>query len=109
MESHVAYLDYVKNPIYDIVYGQCDTNKYRRCLILFPLKADPSVHIDPDQEEKRRGLSFWQPSHPTQQQLNLITQGHAVDQSQLSFPSVLVESLMVSFLSILGTGLVLTM
>ena len=52
--------------------------------------------IDPIQEQKRRGFSFWQPSVETSHVLEqCVNKGATIDASILTSPSVLVETQMV--------------
>ena len=56
---------------------------------------DHQVVLDPDQEQKRRGCSFWQPSPHTEQLLAQYQHGSTLEPNLLTNPSVLVETMMV--------------
>jgi len=54
-----------------------------------PIELDVSMN-----DSTRRMVSYWQPSHTTEQQLHMASLGNTIDQKYLTYPSVLIEGLM---------------
>lgn len=49
------------------------------------------------EDKEKKGHSYWPPSYKTENLINDFRLGHHIDERKLTYPSVLIEGLMVRF------------